>query len=156
MSVDLSIEPAAAGDVPVLVELWEASVRATHHFLSEADLQYFKQRIASEYFPQVSLSVARGRMGRVLGFVGVADAKIEMLFVHPDRFGQGVGGMLLQHAISQGRATAVDVNEQNTQALVFYQRRGFRVRGRSPEDSTGKPYPLLHLELTPRGHGFSA
>ncbi len=41
----------------------------------------------------------------------------------------------------------VDVNEQNEQALGFYQHLGFSVIGRSPLDGQGKPYPLLHMEL---------
>jgi hypothetical protein len=41
----------------------------------------------------------------------------------------------------------VDVNEQNEQALGFYLRMGFEVEGRSELDSTGKPFPLLHMRL---------
>ena len=26
----------------ILVDVWEAAVRATHHFLSESDIQFFK------------------------------------------------------------------------------------------------------------------
>ena len=35
-------------------------------------------------------------------------------------------------------------------ALKFYQACGFEVIGRSPVDSAGRPYPLLHLEETSR------
>ncbi|WP_374755463.1 hypothetical protein [Runella slithyformis] len=41
----------------------------------------------------------------------------------------------------------VDVNEQNPQALGFYERMGFAVISRSALDGLGKPYPLLHLQL---------
>jgi len=41
----------------------------------------------------------------------------------------------------------VDVNEQNDQALGFYKGNGFKVISRSEMDSSGKPYPILHLEL---------
>ena len=42
-------------------------------------------------------------------------------------------------------ARAVDVNEQNPQALAFYKRQGFRIVGRSAQDGQGMPYPLLHM-----------
>jgi len=37
------------------------------------------------------------------------------------------------------------VNEQNRLAVGFYERMGFRVSGRSPDDGSGRPYPLLHM-----------
>lgn len=42
-------------------------------------------------------------------------------------------------------ALAVDVNEQNEAALRFYVALGFAVVGRSPTDSGGRPFPLLHM-----------
>ncbi|SPU55612.1 Uncharacterized N-acetyltransferase YjaB [Brevundimonas vesicularis] len=41
----------------------------------------------------------------------------------------------------------VDVNEQNIQALGFYERLGFKVTSRSAVEGQGRPYPLLHLRL---------
>jgi putative acetyltransferase len=85
-----------------------------------------------------------------VGFIGVEGDEVAMLFVHPDRRGQGIGSRLLKHAVVALGATRLDVNEQNEQALGFYRRMGFTVVGRSERDSTGKPYPLLHLQLSPR------
>ena len=70
-----------------------------------------------------------------------------MLFISPDARGKGIGSMLATHAIKELGATKVDVNEQNEQALGFYQHIGFSVTGRSPVDGQGKPYPLLHMAL---------
>ncbi len=44
------------------------------------------------------------------------------------------------------------VDEQNEQAVGFYLKMGFEVAGRSELDSTGKPFPLLHMALA-RGAG---
>jgi putative acetyltransferase len=41
----------------------------------------------------------------------------------------------------------VDVNEQNPAACRFYEACGFVVEGRSELDSTGRPFPLLHMRL---------
>ncbi|MER7245925.1 hypothetical protein [Kribbella sp. NPDC000426] len=56
------------------------------------------------------------------------------------------GSLLLEHAFAHFAATSVDVNEQNPQAIGFYQRHGFAQVSRSETDSTGKPYPILHLK----------
>lgn len=127
--------------------MWEASVRATHHFVIEADIQFFKP-IVRDVLPQMTeLACVRDDNGQVAGFIAVAEGKVEMLFLHPTAHGQGGGRRLLNHAVTAFGATTVDVNEQNEQALAFYLRMGFEVVGRSELDGTGKPYPLLHLQL---------
>lgn len=83
----------------------------------------------------------------ITGFIGVVNKKIEMLFIAPDYQGQGIGKKLLSYGIDGLGATAVDVNEQNIQAVGFYKHAGFAVTGRSATDGCGKPFPLLHLQL---------
>jgi putative acetyltransferase len=39
------------------------------------------------------------------------------------------------------------VNEQNPQAVGFYEHIGFLITGRSTLDGQGKPFPLLHMKL---------
>ena len=46
---------------------------------------------------------------------------------------------------------AVDVNEQNEAALGFYRSLGFELVGRSPTDSGGRPFPLLHQKRPASG-----
>ncbi len=96
---------------------------------------------------RVELKCAKNENGDILGFCGVHDKNIEMLFIAPEYRRQGVGRLLTVNAIKFQSATKVDVNEQNTQALAFYQKQGFKVIGRSPLDGQGKPYPLLHMTL---------
>ena len=142
----MKIEQADAGDYPALIALWEASVRATHHFLQEADITALKPLILKHYFAAVDLVCARGEE-EIAGFCGVHNGNIEMLFIAPEARGSGVGRLLVAHAIQRQGARRVDVNEQNAQALGFYQHLGFEVTGRSPLDGQGKPYPLLHMAL---------
>ena len=142
----MKIEQADAGDYQALIALWEASVRATHHFLQEADITALKPLILKHYFAAVDLVCARGEE-EIAGFCGVHNGNIEMLFIAPEARGRGVGRLLVAHAIQRQGARRVDVNEQNAQALGFYQHLGFEVTGRSPLDGQGKPYPLLHMAL---------
>ncbi|WP_429023229.1 acetyltransferase [Aeromonas allosaccharophila] len=146
----MQIAHANGEDYQTLIDLWESSVRATHHFLPEAEILALRPLILEHYFDAVTLHCARTEEGRIAGFCGLCDGKIEMLFVAPAVRGSGVGRRLVEHAISQCSATLVDVNEQNEQAVGFYQKMGFAVTGRSPLDGQGKPYPLLHMALPPR------
>jgi len=130
-----------------LAALWEASVRATHDFLPEADIKRLREQVRHLYLAQMPLQVAMDAHGEILGFIGVAHGHVEMLFVAPEARGQGVGRTLLQHAVSHLAATNVDVNEQNPKAVGFYAHQGFEKVGRSALDGEGKPFPLLHMRL---------
>jgi len=141
------IKPVHQNDYPELVEVWEASVRATHHFLEEEHIQLFKPLILKEYLKMVELACIKSDNEKILGFSGVLDGKIEMLFIHPDARGTGIGKKLLQHAIETQNVKSVDVNEQNPQAVGFYQHMGFKIIGRSELDGMGLPFPLLQMEL---------
>ncbi|MCY1265038.1 putative N-acetyltransferase YjaB [compost metagenome] len=129
-----------------LADVWEDAVRATHHFLSEDDIQFFRPLVRDAYLDSVRLACLRGADGRIAGFIGTVEDRVEMLFVDPAQHGRGIGRALMEHALAQG-ARSVDVNEQNPQALGFYLRLGFVRHGRSPVDGSGKPFPILHLRL---------
>ena len=134
-------------EYPILVEVWEASVRATHDFLKEEDIRYFRPLILNTYLDAVELRCARNGQGEILGFMGVSDNNLEMLFIHPNNRGMGIGRKLLDHAIDKLEVQKVDVNEQNKQAVGFYEHYGFKVVGQSALDASGKPYPILHMKL---------
>lgn len=139
------IRPARPSDWPELAALWRRSVEATHHFLQPSDLEAIDAAMLRAYLPAMRELWLLEREGRVAGFRGGDALRVEMLFVDPPFFGQGVGTALLRHACAGRRRVELDVNEQNTGARAFYARLGFRVCGRSPVDSDGRPYPLLHL-----------
>lgn len=128
-----------------LSDIWEASVRATHGFLSEEDFQFFRGIVRSGVFRHVTVTGLRDTSGQLHGFSGVEGGSLEMLFLHPETRGKGAGKQLLLHAIEQQGVTKVDVNEQNDDALGFYRHFGFEAASRSETDGTGKPYPILHL-----------
>ena len=131
-----------------VVEVWEASVRATHDFLKEEDIEYFKPLILNSYLDAVELKCVRDKnLGKIVGFIGTANQNLEMLFIHPEYRGKGIGKTLLDYSISKLKIKRVDVNEQNKQAVEFYQHFGFKIKSRSELDSLGKPYPILHMEL---------
>ncbi len=129
-----------------LVQLWEAAVRATHHFLQEADIVALRP-VVKQALQEVPQLAVLWRDGMLAGFVGADGDNIEMLFVHPSQRGGGLGRALLQYALEQWHCTKVDVNEQNEAAAGFYRHMGFSVVSRSALDGQGNPFPILHLSL---------
>ena len=143
----MSIVPATEQDHPEIIEVWEASVRATHHFLSEEDILFLRPLILEQYLAAVDLYCLKDEPGAIHGFLGVSEGNIEMLFLAPGSRGKGLGKRLVRFALSELGARKVDVNEQNPSAVGFYQHMGFTVAGRSPLDGQGKPFPLLHMVI---------
>lgn len=130
---------------PHLLAIWESSVHQTHDFLSELQIEQLKALILQHhYFDHVRLFHVE-RNGEIVGFIGLAYQKIEMLFVKPEFFGQGIGSQLIEYALFLG-ANEVDVNEQNPQAIAFYLKHGFEQIARSEFDAEGNPFPILHLK----------
>ncbi len=86
----MRLEQASRGDYQVLIALWEASVRATHHFLPEKEIATLRELILEHYFDAVALTCARSEQG-IAGFCGVHEGNIEMLFIDPALRGGGGG-----------------------------------------------------------------
>jgi len=80
-----------------------------------------------------------------MGFIGVAQSNIEMLFVRPEFFSRGIGRCLVNFALENLGVSKVDVNEQNPKAVKFYEKMGFEQVGRSELDGQGNPFPLIHM-----------
>jgi len=151
--MDMHVRPARIEDRERLLELWERSVRATHHFLEDSDVVALRPLVAEELASDaVDWWVLVSATEALIGFLGFARDAIEALFIDPDHYGQGGGKLLVAHAQSLGAgALAVDVNEQNEVALRFYKALGFSVVGRSPTDAGGRPFPMLHMKRAAPG-----
>ncbi|EMV7339993.1 acetyltransferase [Pseudomonas aeruginosa] len=143
----MHIRKRVDADNTALVDLWERSVRATHDFLSEADIVELYPQVRDLYLPAVEVWVLVDDDGVAQGFIGLNQAHVEMLFVEPGLRGRGIGRRLLDHARATWPRLSVDVNEQNPQACGFYRHYGFRQTGRSATDSAGRPFSLLHMSL---------
>lgn len=141
------IRQATNADHPYLLNIWLRSVRVTHHFLKESDIEELLPQLRDIYLPAVELWVAVDAEDCPLGFVGLNENHVEMLFIEPGLRGKGIGRTLLDHARGSRSQMSVDVNEQNPDAVGFYLHYGFIQTGRSPLDGEGRPFPLLHLSL---------
>lgn len=140
------IRLAEPKDYPGIMEIWESAVKATHDFLTEEDFNYFKEVIPKDYLPNLDVYLLTEN-DEAKGFASVAGGNLEMLFIHNDSRGKGYGKKLYQFMKETTGLTKVDVNEQNPQAIGFYEKMGFKQMGRSEKDGSGKDYPLIHMSL---------
>ncbi|GIM32275.1 GNAT family N-acetyltransferase [Paraclostridium bifermentans] len=134
-------------DMEEILDTWESSVRATHDFLSEEDIISIKPQVIEGAKYVSKLLCVRDNNGIIKAFMGIHDFKIEMLFVSNESRGHGVGKRLVEYAIEVLNVNYVDVNEQNQQALGFYEHMGFKVFKKSEFDEQGNPFPILHMKL---------
>ena len=128
----------------VLLEIWEQSVRVTHLFLLDAEVNGIKA-----YVPQALKSVEHlivAETEQPIGFMGVQNGRLEMLFLAPEKRGKGFGKQMLQYGIETDGITELTVNEQNPQAVGFYEHMGFETYKRTELDEEGDPYPLLYMK----------
>src|SRR4051812_5120055 len=158
MVMEMKVRRAQVDDRAPLLELWERSVRATHIFLVESDLDTLRPLVAEGLASDdLEWWVLLAESGERMGFMGYLDNKVEALFLDPDYLRQGGGRFLIAHAQRlSGGALAVDVNEQNEAALRFYEAEGFVVIGRSPTDELGLPFPILHMKRAAPTTGANA
>jgi putative acetyltransferase len=144
----LAIRLATPADRAALLDIWLRSVRATHAFVSEEDVQSMVPQVR-DYLAssETEFWVLCDESGALMGFMGMSGSTMESLFLAPEFHRRGGGRRLVRHAQARHRELTVDVNEQNAAARAFYEACGFVVEGRSEVDEQGRPYPLLHMRL---------
>ena len=129
-----------------LLQVWDASVRASHDFLTDTDIHHLTPWVKMALKEVETLLVAYDNDSPI-GFIGIQGQKIEMLFLSPSCFGQGWGKRFVRLAVNRYKATLVDVNEQNTRAAGFYRHLGFETFRRNELDDQGSPFPILRMKL---------
>ena len=94
------------------------------------------------------LIIAEKEFGEPVAFMGIDSNRLEMLFLSPEVRGKGLGKQLLQYGIETYNIQELTVNEQNPQAVGFYEHMGFQTYKRTEYDEEGNPYPLLYMRLS--------
>ena len=129
-----------------LLDIWEASVRATHLFLSDAEVLQIKSYVPQAMEAVEHLVIAENDAGEPVAFLGTEGSRLEMLFLSPAVRGKGLGKQLIEYGIAHYGIEEVTVNEQNPQAVGFYEHLGFVTYKRTDLDEEGNPYPLLYMK----------
>ena len=130
-----------------LLMVWEKSVRETHQFLSDAEIENIKQYVPEALKGIAHLIIVNDKEGHSVAFMGIENEVLEMLFITPEQRGKGLGKNLLSLGIKKYGVKRLTVNEQNPQAIGFYEHLGFKVYKRTDNDEQGNPYPLLYMHI---------
>lgn len=143
----IEIKDRTASLIEQLLKVWESSVKATHLFLSQNEIENIK-----EYVPQALkeisfLIIAENESQIPVGFMGIAEQHLEMLFISHEERGKGLGKELLKYGIEKHSVNNLAVNEQNPLAKDFYEHMRFEIYKRTECDEQGNPYPLLYMRL---------
>ena len=122
-----------------LLGVWESSVKATHLFLSESEIEEIKEYVpqALKEIPRLFIAVNEKQLP--VGFMGIAKQHLEMLFIAHEERGKGIGKKLLQYGIEKYSVNNLAVNEQNPLAIGFYEHMGFEVYRRTVCVEQGNP-----------------
>ncbi|CAB3865650.1 acetyltransferase [Achromobacter xylosoxidans] len=140
----ITLRTSTPADGERVVDIWRRAVDATHDFLSPQDRHDIEAEVVG-FLPAATLDLAVDANDRALAFMLLDGGHMEALFVDPAARGTGVGRALVEDALRRYPGLSTDVNEQNAQAIGFYERLGFERTGRSERDGQGRAYPLIHL-----------
>jgi len=134
-----ALRPYLPADAPVLAEIFQASIEElTGEDYGEAqqaawaaaadDVAAFGARLAKD------LTLVATIAGSPVGFASLKGSdRVEMLYVHPDVAGQGVGALLydaLEKLAGARKATRL-VADVSDSAEEFFRRRGFQPQRRN-------------------------
>lgn len=129
-----------------LLSVWESSVKVTHLFLSEDEIEEIKKYVPRALNEIPHLVIVENENQIPAGFMGIKERHLEMLFIAHEERGKGLGKELLTYGIENYSVNELAVNEQNPLAKGFYERMGFTVYKRTETDEQGNPYPLLYMK----------
>ena len=130
-----------------LLEVWKDSVKATHTFLSNEEVEKIKEYVPRALIGISHLIIETGENGNPIAFMGIEENKLEMLFIKNSERGKGIGKQLLSYGIENYGVNNLAVNEDNPNAKGFYEHMGFVVYKRNELDEQGNPYPILYMRL---------
>src|SRR5262249_49596158 len=108
----MDIRAGTPSDRDVLLGIWLRSVRATHTFLTEEDIQAFLPIVRDVALPNLELWVLETDSGKPMGFLGMDGSRIEALFLSPEFLRRGGGGVPVGHAPRGGGGGGVGGKEE--------------------------------------------
>ena len=128
-----SLRPYLPGDAPLLAAIFQESIevlaeddyspdqRAAWAAAGD-DVATFAKRLAS------GLTIVVLADGGPVGFASLAGAdKLDLLYVHPDYAGQGLGGMLADalEKLAGARGATHLIADASDNAVIFFEKRGY-------------------------------
>jgi len=142
----IEVQDRNATLIAQLLTVWESAVRATHLFLAADEIAAIKQYVPQALREIPHLIVVEDAAQTPVGFMGITQQHLEMLFIARASEGQGLGKALLNFGMENYAVKELADNEQNPLARGFYEHMGFETYRRTAHDEQGNPYPLLYMK----------
>jgi putative acetyltransferase len=140
MAPTVDVRLAREADLDALTDLWEASARGSHTFMKSDDFDQLRPYMRDALLPSMDVWIAELEHEPV-GFIGVREQHVELLYIERDHQHCGIGTLLLEHV----HATSVEVYRDNAVGVSFYRRSGFAQTAVHEYDAIGRPYPMVEL-----------
>jgi GNAT superfamily N-acetyltransferase len=113
------------------------------------DVQFFSAQVLPASDVRVTVAEIDGM---VVGFSAVKAGWLDHLYVAPDRQGDGIGGSLLQAAMTENPGgLSLWAFEANHQAIAFYARAGFEEVLRTDGSANEEREPDVQMRWGGRG-----
>ncbi|WP_208970461.1 hypothetical protein [Listeria valentina] len=87
----IEVENRAESLMGELLLIWESSVKATHLFLSESEIGAIKKYVPQALKEIPHLIIVENENGIPVGFMGIVERHLEMLFISNEERGKGYG-----------------------------------------------------------------
>lgn len=94
-----------------LLEMWGSSVKATHLFLSGNEIEDIKKYVPQALKEIPHLIIVEKENQIPVGFMGIVEQHLEMLFISDEERGKGLGKELLKYGIEKYSINDLAVNE---------------------------------------------
>ena len=161
MSVDL--RPATAADVEAIIDVAEASWYAAYggafdpSTIAAAIAEYYDRDLLEAAVETDEIAFYVAEADGVVGFASAEqtwadEVELHTIYVHPDRWGEGIGSTLLDRVIRWARDRDADriacgVLADNAVGIGFFEAVGFE-RGRETKvEIAGEIHPEYEYEL---------
>lgn len=160
MTVD--VRPAIVDDVEEIVEVAEAAWYAAYGgFLDPATIvaaigEYYDPPLLEAAVEREGIPFYTADDGEVVGFASAErtwadEVELHTIYVHPERWGEGIGSALLNRVVEWADDEGVDrivcgVFEENAVGVGFFESRGFERGHGSEAEVMGERHPEREFE----------
>jgi putative acetyltransferase len=141
VSDPLKLRPYAAADEDAAIELWRRTWQQAYpHIDFAARTDWWRKRWREELVPQATIAVAEDE-GGMIGFVTVdGTGYMDQIVVAPERWGGAAAQVLVDEAKRLApKGLDLLVNKDNSRAIRFYEKHGFRLTGDDVNPTSGRP-----------------
>ena len=123
-------------DINQVADIWLDTNIKAHYFIPA---QYWKSNLelVKELLLQATVYVYEDNQ-KIQGFIGLNGEYIEGIFVSEAMQSQSIGKILLNYVKNTRSKLILNVYQNNTPAISFYQREGFEIQYSGLDEATGE------------------